>query len=135
MALVDKPFLNEAQGRMTHNNSGCSQVIQEYHQMIQNYLNGNLYTYQVKGLLEPSGYIRNTFNNSIYWSNMDSFEEAIVGAVNDGGDADTIAAITGSLAGAKFGYSNIPERWINSLDSDVKDFLKKFINFAITYVQ
>lgn len=58
MALVDKPFLNEAQGRMTHNNFGCSQVIQECHQMIQNYLNGNLYTYQVKGLLEPSGYIK-----------------------------------------------------------------------------
>lgn len=39
------------------------------------------------------------------------------------------------ITGARWGIEYIPEKWIEQLDSDVKDFLKKFINFAITYVQ
>ena len=103
--------------------------------MIQNILYNNLYIYKIKSILEPSGCIRNTFNNSLYWAGKSSFEEAIIGAVNDGGDADTIAAITGSIAGARFGYDSIPQRWIDQLDFEVKIYLYKFINFVITYVQ
>lgn len=134
-ALLNNDLLNELQGRMTHNNQECSHVIQNYSRLIQEYINGNLYTDNIKCLLEPSGYIRNTFNNSIYWSCKDSFEEAIIGAVNHGGDADTIAAITGSLAGARFGYDNIPERWINQLNPEVKEFLENFKNFVFSYLQ
>jgi len=45
----------------------------------------------------------------------ESFEECILQAVNMGGDADTIGAITGALAGARWGRTDMPERWINSL--------------------
>lgn len=134
-ALLDNTMLNELQGRMTHNNQECSEIIQDYSRLIQEYLNCNLYTYKMKGLLEPSGFIRNTFNNAVYWSCQKSFEEAIIGAVNHGGDADTIAAITGSLAGAKFGFDAIPKRWINQLNPDVKNILENFKNFVFTYVQ
>ena len=124
LAVLGLPFWNIMQGKITHNNQKCSDIILGYHELIQDYLNDNKvykYTKNIKGLLEPSGYIVNTFNNSVYWSRKDSFEEAMIGAVNHGGDADTIAAITGSLAGAKFGYDAIPERWINQLNSDVKN--------------
>lgn len=134
-AILDKELLNELQGRMTHNNWKCTQAILNYSRLIQDYIDGNLYTNKVKGLLEPSGYFWNTFNNSIYWSNQDTFEEAILGAVNHGGDADTIAAIAGSLAGAKFGFDKIPSRWIEQLNPDTKNFLEKFKNFAFTYLQ
>lgn len=134
-AVLDNLFLNDLQSRMTHNNSKCSQVVQDYSRLIQNYLDGKIYTYKIKGLLEPSGYFWNTFNNSVYWSNKSSFEEAIIGAVNHGGDADTIAAITGSLAGAKFGFDSIPQRWIDQLNPDVKNTLEKFKNFVFTYLQ
>ena len=134
-ALVNKGMLNELQGRMTHNNYECSQVIQNYSRLIQDYLNGNLYIGNIKSILEPSGYFWNTFNNSVYWSCKDSFEEAIIGAVNHGGDADTIAAITGSLAGAKFGFNAIPRQWINQLNPETKIFLEKFKNFVFTYLQ
>lgn len=138
LALLDLPLFNVAQGQLTHNNTLCSNIILNYTELIQDYLNGkdgNLYSKKIKGLLEPSGYILNTYNNSIYWSKKKSFEEAIVGAVNHGGDADTIAAITGSLAGAKFGYDAIPEKWINQLNPDVKEFLEKFKNFVFSCVQ
>lgn len=138
-ALINKPSLNILQGIMTHNNTTCSRVILEYTRLIQNYINCILYT-QVHlvnpdFILEPSGYILNTFNNSVYWSNQKSFEEAIIGAVNDGGDADTIAAITGSLAGAKFGYKNIPSKWIDQLDPKVKNILENFKNYVFAYLQ
>lgn len=137
-ALLNNRLLNELQGRMTHNNQECSWIIQDYSRLIQDYLKGiysNISTCTIKGLLEPSGYIKNTFNNAVYWSCQKSFEEAIIGAVNHGGDADTIAAIAGSLAGAKFGYDAIPKRWINQLNSETKEFLEKFKNFVFTYVQ
>ncbi len=45
----------------------------------------------------------------------DSFEEAVVFAVNLGGDADTNGAIAGALAGARFGAAAIPQRWLEPL--------------------
>lgn len=131
MCSKDFDLLNKAQGRITHNNVECSQAIQEYSRLMQGYLNDSLYPNKVRFLLEPSGYLWNTFNNSVYWSNKDSFKKAIVGAVNHGGDADTIAALTGSLAGARFGYNNIPKEWVKQLNPDVKCFLNKFIDFVI----
>jgi ADP-ribosyl-[dinitrogen reductase] hydrolase len=42
-------------------------------------------------------------------------EEAIVRAVNDTKDNDTIAAIVGAAAGALHGASSLPERWVSGL--------------------
>lgn len=46
----------------------------------------------------------------------DSAEEAIVTAVNRGGDTDTIEAIAGTVAGARFGESRLPDRWLDAID-------------------
>src|SRR5205085_5705158 len=43
------------------------------------------------------------------------FEEAVVRAVNDTHDNDTIAALTGAMLGALHGRKAIPERWIRNL--------------------
>lgn len=40
-----------------------------------------------------------------------SFEEAVVAAVNMGDDTDTVACVTGALAGALYGVQAIPARW------------------------
>lgn len=50
-----------------------------------------------------------------HFSSTNSFEEAILQAVNYGDDADTVGAITGQLAGAYYGLSSIPEGWISGL--------------------
>jgi ADP-ribosylglycohydrolase len=42
-------------------------------------------------------------------------EEAVLTAVNLGDDADTTGAITGQLAGAYYGISGLPHRWIERL--------------------
>jgi ADP-ribosylglycohydrolase len=45
----------------------------------------------------------------------DSFEEALIEAVNLGGDADNAGAILGAMAGAHYGIGAIPERWLHGL--------------------
>jgi ADP-ribosyl-[dinitrogen reductase] hydrolase len=44
-----------------------------------------------------------------------NFEDALILAVNLGDDSDTVGAVTGQLAGALYGYSAIPERWLAPL--------------------
>ncbi|MFD6277389.1 ADP-ribosylglycohydrolase family protein [Streptomyces sp. NPDC060209] len=43
------------------------------------------------------------------------FEEALGAAVDVGGDTDTVAAVTGGLAGAVYGIGAVPERWTRLL--------------------
>jgi len=69
-------------------------------------------------LIQPTGYCLDSLVcalNAV--RDTDSFKDALVVAVNLGGDADTIGAITGGLAGAVYGASEIPLRWINALNN------------------
>ncbi len=50
----------------------------------------------------------------------DSFEEAVTHAVGCGGDADTIGAMAGAIAGARHGVSAIPQRWLDALEDGPK---------------
>jgi len=51
----------------------------------------------------------------------DSFENAIIRAVNDTWDNDTTAAIVGSVLGALHGRSGIPKRWLDNLSGRTTD--------------
>ena len=66
--------------------------------------------------IRSGGYVIDTLEAAL-WScyNATSFEEAIVLAVNLGGDADTVAAVAGQIAGAAWGETAIPERWLAEL--------------------
>lgn len=58
------------------------------------------------------------------------FEDAIRNAISIGGDSDTLAAITGSIAEAAYGIPNeIKEKGISYLDSEIKEVYNKWINF------
>ena len=46
-----------------------------------------------------------------------SFREAVVLAVNLGGDADTLGAMAGAVAGAYYGFSAIPGDWLETLEN------------------
>lgn len=80
----------------------------------------------------PTGYVVDTWCNVIdALTETQSFEEAIINAVNRGGDADTIGAITGGLAGACYGYAAIPKRWIECLDKQLTEKLDNLTRAAI----
>lgn len=49
-------------------------------------------------------------------SSAQSFEDAVSLAVRCGGDTDTVAAMAGAIAGARFGAQSIPARWYAVLE-------------------
>ncbi|MDB9253940.1 ADP-ribosylglycohydrolase family protein [Halorubrum ezzemoulense] len=68
-------------------------------------------------LLETSGYVIHSLQTALHDGlHTTDAEEAIVTAVNRGGDTDTIGAITGAIAGARFGASQLPDQWLAVID-------------------
>ncbi|WP_443053074.1 ADP-ribosylglycohydrolase family protein [Streptomyces sp. FXJ1.172] len=51
-----------------------------------------------------------------------SYEDAVRAAVDLGGDTDTVAAVTGALAGAVYGVSALPARWTGPLHVPLPGF-------------
>lgn len=67
-----------------------------------------------------SGYVVDTVQTVLHhFFNAEDAETAIVGAVNEGDDADTTGALVGMLAGARFGAHALPRRWLAKLDRGV----------------
>lgn len=123
LALNDEPNLAVHQGRLTHNNPTSDRYIRDYCYAVSRALySPNLWAGDGDRieLMAPTGHVENSVNNAIYWSfNALNFRDAIIGPVNHGGDADTIAALTGGIAGAYFGEDHIPRKWIDALDPQV----------------
>ncbi|MDG1997356.1 MAG: ADP-ribosylglycohydrolase family protein [Emcibacteraceae bacterium] len=66
--------------------------------------------------IKASGYVLTSLEASMWCvENSNSFSEAVLLAVNLGDDADTVGAITGQLAGALYGYSNIENKFLDKL--------------------
>lgn len=66
--------------------------------------------------IASTGYVVDTLKACLWClGTTDSFEEAVLKAVNLGGDTDTIGAITGTLAGAYYQLEGISEKWIQQL--------------------
>ncbi|MDA0182858.1 ADP-ribosylglycohydrolase family protein [Solirubrobacter phytolaccae] len=62
--------------------------------------------------IRGGGYILDALEAALWAvASTDTFEAAILAAVNLGDDADTTAAIAGQLAGALYGLEGIPAHW------------------------
>jgi ADP-ribosylglycohydrolase len=59
-----------------------------------------------------------------------SFEDAIRAAIDLGGDTDTVAAVTGSLAGAYYGLDAIPPHWTQPLHVPLPGFDQRVLHLA-----
>lgn len=57
---------------------------------------------------------------AIHCAATDDFDQCVSYAVRCGGDTDTIAAMAGAIAGARFGGSGIPNRWLEVLEEGPK---------------
>ncbi len=60
-----------------------------------------------------------------------TFEECLIGVVNQGGDADTTGAIAGMIAGPLYGADTIPRRWLKRLNpivrGEVEDLARRLV--------
>ncbi len=81
-----------------------------------------------------SGYIVHSLEAAI-WSvgHAATFKEAILKAVNLGEDTDTIAAITGALAGMCYHMEGIPADWLNAIvkKQEIDDLIEAFYEFCL----
>lgn len=78
-------------------------------------LGGAIFTleqHEIRG----SGYVVHSLEASLWCLlTSNSYEEAVLKAINLGEDTDTTGAITGGIAALYFGFESIPTRWINVL--------------------
>ena len=112
-------------------------AIEEYKNKLKDYIQ-NKYKYDLNFTLNE---IRPSyaFNEScqktvpqaiVSFLESENFEDAIRNAISIGGDSDTLAAITGSIAEAAYGIpEDIKEKAINYLDKKIKKLYNKWANF------
>ncbi len=75
--------------------------------------------------LKPTGFVVDSIVCAMWClRHTNTFEEAVLKAVNLGGDSDTIGAITGQLAGAYYGFDAIPDHLVKGLSN--QDMLKQY---------
>lgn len=66
--------------------------------------------------IRSSGYVIDTLEASIWCLlTSNSYQEAVLKAVNLGGDTDTTGAVTGGLAALIYGIETIPAEWLEVL--------------------
>ena len=112
-------------------------AIEEYKNKLKDYIQ-NKYKYDLNFTLNE---IRPSyaFNEScqktvpqaiVSFLESENFEDAIRNAISIGGDSDTLAAITGSIAEAAYGIPEyIKEKAISYLDKKIKEVYNSWINF------
>ncbi len=124
------------QAKMTHFGNETVSAVTAYTNIIWNLVNfnvpknatissamGNIVFMQKP---RPSSYVKDTLYTACYFAyHKDKLEDIITSAVNIGGESDTISALAGAIAGACFGYSKIPEKWIEKIKLDVKSDIAK----------
>ena len=80
--------------------------------------------------IQSSGYVLHTLEASI-WCLMttDTYQDAVLKAVNLGLDTDTTGAVTGGLAGLLYSFDDIPSRWVTGLArrEDIEDLANRLM--------
>lgn len=67
---------------------------------------------KARSQISSSGYVVDSLEAALWCiGDTDNFADAVLLAANLGDDADTVAAITGQLAGALYGAAGIPAPW------------------------
>lgn len=117
-------FMAEAQSVTTHGSTECTDCAHELAVILTRAIQGHQVkwelTERLQGLqvtgISNSGRARDTLLAAKWCvATTDGFESAVLKAVNLGGDADTIGAVTGQIAGACYGLEQIPYRWLQEL--------------------
>ena len=128
-----KAILDESGEIIERLQLGVNNAFKYYSKNIQNELDKynriaslTEFKYTTENQIKSTGYVVHTLEAAIWCLvNTSSYEEVILKAVNLGDDTDTIAAITGGLAGLYYGYNNIPDKWISKLQK--KDWIDSLL--------
>lgn len=132
-------FASRAQAHVTHHNPLSDAACETLIFMVQDLLDGHdpviveqrrardlvsqhsRFAYDHKRQENPSGFVVDTMKAVLQgFFATECFEDCLIDVVNRGGDADTTGAIAGMLAGARYGTTGIPRRWLRALDEPTR---------------
>lgn len=110
----------------THNNETCITYSNLYCKAIHDQLlSDEKITINSADYGHCSGYVKDSYYLALdAFNNTNSFTECMEYVIKIGGDTDTNACIAGMLAGAYYGFKNIPKQWIDNL-INVDDLILK----------
>lgn len=96
-------------------------------------INAGEYKDKSRDQIRSSGYVIDSLEAAMWavW-NTDNFRDAVLLAANLGDDADSVAATAGQIAGALYGYSNIPQEWRTTLvqEKRITSIAQELFNYA-----
>lgn len=107
--------LNSVQIKLEEIFSQNSEYLEEYENHFKEIFDEEFY-HKSREEIKSTGYVVDTLKACLWCiGTTNSFKDAVLKAVNLGEDTDTIGAITGTLAGAKYSLASIPKEWIEKL--------------------
>lgn len=99
-----------------HINNSCEKIIQYYKNNEELKQFARIFANDFSEGILSGGYVIDTIETVVYClKTTDNYKDAVLKAVNLGGDTDTNAAICGGLAGIYYGFEEIPIDWIESI--------------------
>lgn len=111
----------------------------EYENHFKEIFEGNFY-HKTREEIKSTGYVVDTLKACLWClGTTDNFKDAVLKAVNLGEDTDTIGAITGTLAGAKYSLESILNEWIVKLanksliDEKCEQLFNRIIEESLSY--
>lgn len=128
---------------LTHASTGVRKVCDEFAAILDDHLKG------VRSTRGPGKEMDRADVPNSGWSvaslqaaewafnTTESFEDGLIAAVNLGGDSDSIGAVFGQIAGAYYGFSAIPERWVKAVKDwrQVDQLIERFIAGLATFAK
>ena len=114
-----KVYLDTLKGSVSH------RIYQERLESVEDLLSKKPDILEVIKLLGNGGEAFNSVPMAIYCflRYLNSFEISVTYAVNLGGDADTLGAMTGAISGAYHGVEAIPAKWLDKLED--RDYIQQ----------
>ncbi|MGN7823095.1 ADP-ribosylglycohydrolase family protein [Chitinophaga sp. 22536] len=71
--------------------------------------------------IQSSGYVIHTLESALWCLlNTGNYKDAVLAAVNLGGDTDTTGAVAGAAAGLHYGLDSIPAEWVQAVAKSAK---------------
>ena len=122
---------------MLSNDLTIDEHINNYCEKIKTHYEGNeeigefdrIFNDDFSGGIMSGGYVIDTIEAVIYClKTTDNYKDAVLKAVNLGGDTDTTACICGGLAGIYYGFDAIPIDWLEVIPKldDILSLCEKF---------
>ena len=123
---------------LTHSSYRVRETIDKLARILDEHMAGKrtleVSAYKTREEVNNSGWAVSTLEAALWaFNTTHNFRDALVAAVNLGGDADTIGAVCGQIAGAYYGHSAIPRKWLETVKDwqKVDSLIDKFLDMAL----